>query len=355
MSEYINSRLSALKAYVPGEQPADMDRLIKLNTNENPFPPSPAVLKAVDCSAVTSLRRYSDPTCRLLREALARADGVKPENIVCANGSDEILALLFHGFCEKGAAFPDVTYGFYSVWCDMFGVEKKIVPLDGEYRINIADYAALPQTLFIANPNAPTGIALKKSEIAEMLAQNRRRLVVVDEAYVDFGAQSAVGLINEFDNLVITRTFSKSRCLAGARVGWAIAPALLAADLEKLRSSFNPYNINSLSSAAACAAANDADYFESCKKAVIENRAKLSAALTALGCKLTDSSANFIFVSLPDISGEEYYKALRKRGILVRWFDAPRTRDRVRMTVGDEEAVTAVIKATEEIICELRR
>ena len=353
MSRFASSQLSALTPYVPGEQPRDNGRLIKLNTNENPFPPSPLVQAAINEAAVSSLRLYPDPDCRMLREAVAKAYGIRPENIFVGNGSDEVLAFIFKGLCPKGAAFPDITYGFYPVFGDMFNIPCTEVPLRDDLSLAVEDYDKIDSTLFIANPNAPTGLCLPIEDIRRLLEQNRRRLVVVDEAYVDFSNGNAMKLIADYDNLLIVQTLSKSRQLAGARVGLAIAEPGLIQDLETLKFSFNPYSVNSAALLAATAAFADQEWFDQHRQAVIENRAYLTQGLKELGFTLTDSQANFVFAAPPaGLDGEDYFLKLRERSIIVRWFSKPRIRNYVRITVGLHEQLEELLQATAEILKE---
>jgi len=351
MSRFLNSALDRLEPYVPGEQPTGIAQLIKLNTNESPFPPSPQVLDAINRAEVEKLRLYSDPGCTQAVKAIAEALGVGTDQVVLGNGSDEILAFAFHGFCENGAAFADITYGFYSVFCDMFGVEKTIIPLREDYSLAVEDYADAKGTVFIANPNAPTGLNLPLEKIRQLLEQNPDRLVLVDEAYVDFGGNSAIALLNEYDNLLVVRTFSKSRSLAGGRIGFAVGSPALIADMNAMRFSFNPYNINRLSLLAAEAAMRDSAYFEQCCAAIIENRAFLTAGLRNRAFTVLDSSTNFVFAKSP-IGGKAYLDALRARGILVRWFSAERLKDYVRITIGTREEMNALLDATDKILQE---
>ncbi len=355
MSRFFHPALRALAPYTPGEQPRDAEGWIKLNTNENPFPPSPEVIAALNADESRALRLYSDPACGGFLSALAAAYGVSPSQTFASNGSDEALAFCFQAFGARGAAFPDLTYGFYSVFAALFGVDAKVVPLREDFTLAVEDYAGLPHTLFIANPNAPTGLALSLGEIEALLRQSPDRLVVVDEAYVDFGAESAVSLLPRYDNLLIVGTFSKSRCLAGARLGFAIGSEALIADLNKVKFSFNPYNVNRLTLAAGEAALRDAGYFDRCCAAIRENREAAREALERLGFTLTRSRANFLFAKCPEgLSGKEYCAALRARKILVRHWDAPRIADWVRITVGTAEQMQALAAATEEILKERR-
>jgi histidinol-phosphate aminotransferase len=339
-----------VEAYVPGEQPKNVGELIKLNTNESPFPPSPAVIRAVDSAAVRDLRLYPDPTCASLANALSQQFGVEPSQVTFGNGSDELLAFCFHALCGNGAAFADITYGFYKVFAKMFSVAAEIVPLREDYTLAVEDYARCAGTVFIANPNAPTGIALKRGQIEELL-QNKERLVIVDEAYVDFGADSAVPLLSKYDNLLVIGTFSKSRQLAGARLGYAVGSEELIADLNTLRFSFNPYNINRLTLLAGEAAVQDAPYFDYCRKLIIENRQYVSEKLRGLGFRVLPSMTNFVFAGPQEgLSGKEYYEALRSRNILVRYFDQDRLREFVRITIGTTDQMDALISATKDIL-----
>jgi len=351
MSRFITERLSALTPYTPGEQPKDMVKLLKLNTNENPYPPAPGVAELLNLSESEALRLYPDPDCALFIRAAADYNGVKPENVFPGNGSDEVLAICFLGLCPKGAAFPDITYGFYRVCAGLYGVEATVVPLREDYTVNVDDYSGLQGTVFLANPNAPTGISLPLEEIERLLCQDRDRLVVVDEAYVEFGGCSALPLLEKYDNLLIVRTLSKSHSLAGARLGYAIGRAELIADLNRMRFSFNPYNINRLSLQAGAAALKDADYFRRCRDSIIESREYAMGELRKLGFKVLDSRANFIFAGgHPKISGTEYFRRLRENGILVRHFEGPRTENYVRITVGTRTQMERLVTVTGMIL-----
>ena len=353
MSRFLSPRFSALEAYVPGEQPRDVP-YIKLNTNESPYPPSPKVLDRVNRAEVERLRLYSDPDGLALRAKIAASFGVGVENVVLGNGSDEILSLAFMGFCdgERGAAFPDISYGFYSVYADLYNLEAKIVPLDDAFRVRPEDYYSLNRFIAIANPNAPTGLALAPAEIEGILRSNPDSVVLIDEAYVDFGGESCLPLVKKYDNLLVVRTYSKSRSLAGARLGFGIASAPLIEDLNRLRCSTNPYNINRLTLIAGEAALDDPDYFEACRREIIQTRSAASARLEALGFEATDSKANFIFARHPDCDGGKLQRELKARGVLVRHFDKPRIRDYLRITVGTPEQMEALAKALEKILKE---
>ncbi|MBE5807693.1 MAG: histidinol-phosphate transaminase [Clostridiales bacterium] len=350
MSRFMDARLAALEPYVPGEQPRDR-AFIKLNTNENPYPPSPEVLRAIDEAAVRDLRLYSDPTALELRKAIAERYGLRLDQVAVSNGSDEILAFAFQAFNgEKGVAFPKVSYGFYPVFANLFGLKARAVPLKDDFTIDVEAFLEPGENVVIANPNAPTGLALPLCDIERMLAAHPDDVVLVDEAYVDFGAESAVGLIDRYENLLVVQTFSKSRSLAGGRIGFALGSAAVINDLETVRNSFNPYNLGRLPILAGAAAMRDEAYFRACCDRIAATRDRTAAALKVLGCAVTDSRANFLFVNVPDLPGERVYARLREKGILVRWFDADTIRDWLRISVGTDEDMAALVKAVKEII-----
>lgn len=345
MSRFISQEAGRLKPYTPGEQPTDQ-QYIKLNTNESPFPPSPRVLELLSRTETERLNLYSDPTCARMVNAIAARCGVAPEQVIAGNGSDELLSFAFRAFCgaERGAAFPDVTYGFYRVWAAYYGIDARIVPLKEDFTIDIADYLDRPETIFLANPNALTGIELPTEQIRRLLEADRDRVVVVDEAYVDFGGESCVPLVREYDNLLVVQTFSKSRNLAGARLGFAVGCPELISDLNRVKYSFNPYNVNRLSILAGAAAMEDEAYFQSCTAAIRENRAWTVAELEKLGFTILPSRANFIFAKSPDFPGGLLYRRLKERGILVRWFDEARIRDFYRITIGSAEQMARLVE-----------
>ncbi|MBO4216918.1 MAG: histidinol-phosphate transaminase [Clostridia bacterium] len=349
MSRFFDERLSRLVPYTPGEQPQDM-QYVKLNTNESPFPPSPVAARMAREEA-GRLYLYSDPTCGTLCEAAADAFGVSPDEVIFGNGSDEILNFAFIAFCGKDrpAAFPDVTYGFYPVFAELNGVGYEEIPLSEDLRIIPSDYFGLGKTVFIANPNAPTGIALSAAEIESIVKSNENSVVVVDEAYVDFGAESCRGLINRYGNLLVVGTFSKSRSLAGGRLGFGLASKELIADLNAVRYSINPYNVNRMTMAAGVGALRDTEYFEYCRSRIISTRKRMEKALVSLGFTCTDSSANFIFARHRAIGGEELYLKLKEKGVLVRHFGKERIKDYVRITVGSDVQADALIAALESI------
>ena len=345
MSRFLSQEAERLAPYTPGEQPTDA-QYIKLNTNESPFPPSPKVAEVLSQAEIGRLNLYSDPTCAPLVNAVARRYGLRPENVLPANGSDEALAFAFRAFCGAGrpVAYADVTYGFYKSQAAFFGLETRVIPLREDFTLHVEDYLDLPDTLVIANPNAPTGIALPRSDIQRLLEADPDRVVIVDEAYVDFGAESCVPLIPRYENLLVTQTLSKSWSLAGGRVGCALGSAELISALNRVKYSFNPYNVNRLSILAGAAAVEDEAYFQTCVAAIRENRAWAAAELERLGFTVLPSSANFLLAGNGPISGEDLYRRLKERGILVRWWgDSPRIRDYVRITIGSREQMEALV------------
>lgn len=348
MSRFSAPLLEKLAPYVPGEQP-QTGSYIKLNTNESPFPPSPKVTKVLAGKAET-MRLYPDPECRALTKAVASTLGIQPEQVIMGNGSDEILAFIFQALCPKGAAFPDITYGFYKVWAQLYDINTKVVPLRKDFTLDLNDYRGFDETLIIANPNAPTGIANAADDIAKLAAEKPDRLIVVDEAYVDFGAESCLKYIDTYDNILVVQTYSKSRNLAGGRVAFAAGNKALISDLNRIKFSFHPYSVSRLSQLAGIAAVEDREYFEKCTSSIIKTRARAARELKALGFEMTESRANFLFVRHPKLSGERLYRALREKGVLVRYFGSERIEDFLRITVGSDEETDALIKALGEIL-----
>ncbi len=354
MSRFFSSKYATLTPYTPGEQPRER-QYIKLNTNESPFPPHPEVAAAA-ADAAKRLQLYSDPTCRTLCECFSKAVGVAPDEVIPGNGSDEVLNFAFMAFCdeETPAVYPDITYGFYPVFARINTLPSVVLPLREDLSVDVDAILGTPGTLFLANPNAPTGICLSRCEIERILSANPERIVVVDEAYVDFGAESCVPLIHKYDNLLVTQTFSKSRSLAGGRLGFAIGNRELIRDLNTVKYSLNPYNINSMTMAAGIATLAHPEYTAANCQTVIQTREKTAKALRALGFALTDSRANFLFAAHPALPGDRLYRALRERGILVRRFDTDRIRDYNRITVGSPEEMQALLRAVEEILEETK-
>ena len=350
MSRFLSKRYSHLVPYTPGEQPKDK-KYIKLNTNESPFPPSQKA-QAAAAEAAKTLELYPDPECRTLTEKIAGSLGLEYENVLVTNGSDEILNFAFMAFCDKHtpAVFADITYGFYSVFADVNCLPYTEIPLNDDFTLPVEKFINAKGTLFIANPNAPTGLALSLSDIERILKSDPDRVVVVDEAYVDFGGESAVSLIHRYDNLLVTQTFSKSRSMAGARLGFGAGNAELIRDLNTIKYSTNPYNINRMTMAAGIGVMEDPDYTaQNCRK-IIENREYTAKALKAVGFEMTDSKTNFLFVKHPKISGAEIYKTLREKGVLVRHFDKPRLCDHNRITVGSMEQMQTLVDILTEVV-----
>lgn len=350
MSKFMSKRFDTLTAYVPGEQPQGK-QYIKLNTNESPFPPSPLAQRMARQAAGT-LQLYGDPECNALRAIAAEKYGVGKDNILFTNGSDEVLDFAFAAFCDADtpALFADITYGFYAVFAKKYGVPYREVPLREDLTLDIDDYIGQKGTVFIANPNAPTGLALPLREIERLVAAYPSRMVVVDEAYVDFGGESALSLLGKYDNLLVTQTFSKSRSMAGARLGMGFATPEVIADLKKIKYSFNPYNVNAMTAAAGIGALLDEEYFRTNVQTIINTRETTAAELEALGFDCLPSSTNFIFAKHPEIAGRDVYIALKERGILVRYFDKDRLREYVRITVGSAEEMRAMLDALKIIV-----
>lgn len=352
MSRFFTSKHGGLTPYTPGEQPRDK-KYIKLNTNESPFPPSPRAIEAAS-EAAGRLQLYPDPTYKALHEAIAAYHGLTPEEVLVTNGSDEILNFAFMAFCDKDhpAAFPNITYGFYSVFATLNHVPYTEIPLNSDFTVNTADYKGTADTVFLANPNAPTGLALTVSEIEEILNSNRDRVVVIDEAYIDFGGETVAPLVRKYDNLLVTRTFSKSRSMAGARLGYGIGCKALISDLNTIKYSTNPYNVNSMSAAAGLGVMADDAYTAKNCAAIIEAREYAKSALKALGFEMTDSLGNFLFVRHPKIKGQRIYEKLRERGILVRHFNSILISEYNRITVGTMAEMQALTNALADIVKE---
>jgi len=350
MSRFFSSKYDSLTPYTPGEQPK-IKNLIKLNTNESPFPPSKKTMEYASAAA-KELQLYPDPTCQRLTEKMAQQLGVDFDEVLMTNGSDEILNFAFMAYCDKTtpAAFADITYGFYKVFAQLLDVPYEEIPLRGDFTINIEDYLGINKTIFIANPNAPTGIALGLSEIEEIVKRNPQNVVVIDEAYVDFGGESAVKLIHKYDNLLVTGTFSKSRSMAGARLGFGVGNKGLIRDLNTIKYSTNPYNINKMTMAAGIGALEDEEYTKENCRTVCKTREYTMKRLKEMGFSMTDSLTNFIFAKHKEISGEELYIRLREKGILVRHFDSDRIKEYNRITVGTKEEMQAFLNAVGEIL-----
>ena len=351
MKEFWSSRIQNIIPYTPGEQPKDR-QFIKLNTNECPYPPSPKVLAAIRETANDRLRLYPDPECSELRRAIARREGLKPEQVFCGNGSDEILAFAFQAFFDpdREVVFPKITYSFYPVYTDFFGLHRREVPMNPDFSDPIDLLCGRNGGVVLANPNAPTGIAVGLDVVERILRANPDVVVIVDEAYIDFGADSAVGLIDRYPNLLVVQTVSKSRALAGLRVGWAMGNENLTAALRCVRDSINSYTLDRLAQAGAAAAIEDEEYFQTIRKQVMDTRAWTARALVEKGFTVTPSQANFVFASHPARTGRELLVGLRQRGILVRWWDRPEIENWLRISIGTQKEMEALVRTLDELI-----
>ncbi|MDC5005171.1 histidinol-phosphate transaminase [Acinetobacter baumannii] len=343
-----------LEPYVPGEQPK-IQNLLKLNTNENPYPPSPKVVEAVQAvlhEQADALRLYPDPDATVLKQAIAKQQNIDISQVFVGNGSDEVLAHIFKAFFlqDEPILYPDITYSFYPVYSQFFGTKTKEIPLNENFEIDVRDYTQPNGGVIITNPNAPTSIALSLAEIEQVLQANPDRVVVIDEAYVDFGAESAVSLINRYENLVVCQTTSKSRSLAGLRVGFAIAQSHLIAALEAVKNSFNSYPIDRFAIAAAVASFEDQAYFEEQCQKVISSREKLVRDLTELGFNVLPSKANFIFATHSQHDAGQLAQKLREQGIIVRYFNKPRINQFLRITVGTDEQSARLVQTLKQDI-----
>lgn len=350
MSRFFSERYSSLVPYTPGEQPKNME-YVKLNTNESPYPPSKNVYEAVKKEA-EKLHLYSDPQASIITEKIAKRYGVDKSQVLVTNGSDEVLNFAFMAFGsdKKEMLFPNITYGFYTVFAELNGLKYREVPLKADFTIDINDYKFKDTMVVIANPNAPTGIALTLDEIEEIVKSNPNNIVVIDEAYVDFGAESAVSLVDKYDNLLVTMTFSKSRSMAGGRIGFGIGSKEIINDLNTIKYSTNPYNVNRISQVAgACAIDSDEYYMENCKE-IIKTREYTKKALEDLGFVVLDSRANFLFAKSDKISGKELYLRLKENGVLVRHFDKEIIKDYNRITIGTKEQMDVFLNETKRIL-----
>ncbi len=351
MSRFLNRQYQTLEAYTPGEQPRDM-LYIKLNTNESPYPPAPSVIAAMTGEQVELLRLYSDPTAKGLKEKLAKLYDVEPENVFVSNGSDEVLNFSFMAFGGKGAVFPDISYGFYEVYGDLYGINYDKIPLKADFSVDYREYCGKGKMVVIANPNAPTGMSIPVSQIEEIVKSNSDSVVLIDEAYVDFGGETCLPLIKKYDNLLVTRTFSKSRCLAGGRLGYAFASPAIIADLEKIKFSTNPYNINRLTLLLGEATVDAEAYYQEKCGEIIKTRGWTTEKLLELGFRVLPSCTNFIFAKSDKVGGQKLYEELKKRGILVRHFTNPRICEFNRITIGTPEQMAALIDTVKEVLYE---
>lgn len=349
MSKFLSKNYEKLVPYTPGEQVNE--KVIKLNTNESPFPPSPRVKAVLNESVIDKLNLYSDPELKELRAAIAEQFDVTPDMVFCGNGSDDVLAFAIMGFCGAGGKLccPEISYGFYPVYADIFGVELEQIPLKNDFSIDVNDYIGKNKNIVIANPNAPTGLTLTFDEVERIVASNPDNIVIMDEAYMAFCGESCMKLVNKYNNLLVTRTFSKSHSLAGLRVGFGIASKEIIGDLNKLKYSFNPYNLNTLSIKAAAAAIADNEYYDDKIAQIVKNREYALTELKKLGFKCTDSKANFVFASSDKIPAASLAAELRKKGILIRYFNKPKIDNYLRITVGSAEEMQTLIDAIKEI------
>lgn len=350
MSKFFSHKFAALTPYTPGEQPRDM-QYVKLNTNESPFAPAPGVLAAV-ADQCGKLQLYSDPESTALRAKLAEVYGVKPQQVIVSNGSDEVLNFAFMAFADETAplAFPDITYGFYPVFAQLNRIPYTQIPLKADFSIDVQDYMGISKTVVIANPNAPTGLCLPLSDIEAIVKSNPGNVVIIDEAYVDFGGESAVALVDKYENLLVVQTFSKSRSMAGARLGFAIGNEKLIADLNTIRYSTNPYNVNRMTEFAGVAALEENGYYMANAKTIMENRRWTTQRLESLGFTVLPSAANFVFAKSDRVSGEKLYQELKKRGVLVRHFTKEPIAQYNRITIGTKAQMETLVKTIQEIL-----
>lgn len=351
MSKYWSDKVKSLKPYIPGEQPKDK-KYIKLNTNENPYPPSPKVIQAIKAAANGDLKLYPDPEVEILRNTIANYYGIEKDEVFIGNGSDEVLGFSFMAFFNPGKPilFPDISYSFYKVYANLFDIEYKLVSLDEDFNIPLNEFLKENGGIVIPNPNAPTAKYLEVEKLKKLLEANVNNVVIIDEAYIDFGGESSVKLISHYPNLLVVQTLSKSRSLAGLRVGFAMGNKELIKALNMVKNSINSYTIDRIALAGANAAFVDNDYFETTRKKIVKTRERTIESLRKLGFKVTDSKANFIFISHPKIYAGELFKELKSRGILVRYFKDERIDNYLRVSIGTDDEMNKFIEVLEEII-----
>ncbi len=360
MSRFWSSIVSQLSPYIPGEQPkaSGPNGLVKLNTNENPYPPSPKVIEAIQKTAAIGLQKYPDPNGQVLKDAIAKYYSIDSKQVFVGNSSDEVLAHIFQalftdraGADDKPLVFPDITYGFYPVYAKLYKIPTQVLPLEADFSIDVKKFPADNRGIIFANPNAPTGLILNLAEIKHLLQVHKDSVVVVDEAYVDFGGESAIALINEYSNLLVTQTFSKSRSLAGLRVGFACASYELIDALERVKNSFNAYPLDQLALAGGVASFTDEAYFQEKLKQVIDTRANTTTVLQGLGFEVLPSAANFVFVKPPaNISAQQLFTSLRQQDVIVRYFDKPRTSEYLRITIGTDAQMQLLLDAIQKVL-----
>lgn len=355
MSKFWSPLAASLVPYVPGEQPKDKT-YIKLNTNENPYPPSPKVLEAIRNAAGADLRLYPDPTCDELVRTIAAYYNVRPEQVFVGNGSDEVLAFAFGAFFDPADAilFPDITYSFYKVYAEFFGLQAEIIPLNERFEVPFEQFDRVNGGIVLPNPNAPTAILAPLDAFRGLLARNPDHVVLIDEAYIDFGGESAVKLVNEFPNALVVQTLSKSRSLAGMRVGFAIGSEELIDGLNRVKNSFNSYTLDRVALAAAVASFGDEAYFRAMTERVVLTREATVDRLRQMGFDVTDSRANFVFISHPSIPAKTLFAELREKGILVRYFNQPRIDNHLRVSIGTDEGMEAFLAAVQSIVAAAR-
>jgi len=350
MSRFWVDRVTALRPYVPGEQPQSAS-LIKLNTNEHALPPPDSVMQAIAAVGAEQLRRYPDPAATTLCAAIARAEGLRPDQVFVGNGSDEVLAHSWLAFlADRAVQTLDTTYGFYPVWATLYGSDLHEVPVNLDFSVDLSALKASPLPVVLANPNAPTGLAISREEVESLVIDNRDRLVVIDEAYYGFGAESAAPLVHDYDNLLVTRSLSKSHALAGMRIGYALAHPDLIEALRRVKDSFNSYPLDCIAQVAATAAIEDQEWSREASGRVVANRQAMISSLSALGFEVLPSAANFIFVKHPNVQGEQIFAALREADILVRRWGKPRIGEWLRISVGDEAQTARLLSVTEGIV-----
>lgn len=343
--------LRKVKPYVPGEQSKDKD-IVKLNANENPYPPSPEVIKVINNFDCNTLKLYPDANAAEFKSAIAEFYNVKKENVFIGNGSDDVLALSFQSFfnSEKPIAYPDITYSFYPVWCELFSIPYKNYPLGSDFRINADDYKAENGGVVIPNPNAPTSLGEGREFIEKIMDYNKDCVVIIDEAYVDFGGYSSVKLTKKYENLLVTGTFSKSRSLAGMRIGFAIGSEKLISELEAVKNSYNSYTVNSIAMAAGTAAIKDVDYFNKTVSMVIKTRERVKDELRSLGFEVLESQTNFLMAAHPEKDMKDYFEYLKTQKVFIRYFNKPVINKYVRITIGTDEEMDIFLEKTKQYL-----
>lgn len=351
MNDLWKKNLRDIEPYVPGEQSKEKD-IVKLNANENPYPPSPAVVKAIKDFNTDSLRLYPEASSMKLKKAIAKFYKVEPSNVFVGNGSDDVLALSFQAFfnSDKPIVYPDITYSFYPVWCSLFNIKYKNYPLDDDFKINVDDYKEENGGVVIPNPNAPTSIGEGEKFVRQLMEYNQDSVVIIDEAYCDFGGVSSVPLISEYENLLVTGTFSKSRSLAGLRIGFAIGSETLISTLEAVKNSYNSYTVDMLSLEAGTAAMEDTEYFYKTVDMIIKTRTRLTKEMRALGFEVIDSSTNFIMATHNDYDMKDMFEYLKSKNIFIRYFNQPRINKYVRITVGTDEETDKLLAGIKEFL-----